>query len=617
MPALHASALVVVLPILPSMADWYVDLNAPGCATGNGSQAAPFCDINDALAVAASGDTIHIAPGTYVELLDLTSDVTLDGTNGAAVTIVDANAQGRVVYVRSGVTATIEGLTIRNGLLVDSVGSVLVEGGGILNEGTLSVRDSVVAHNELQATSQGRGAGIASRGDLTLVGSSVSDNDLRATTFSFGGLRGAGVSVEGTAEILSCEIADNTHWGHGLGGGIDVIPTSTLVLKNSTVSGNGFTSTGAGFGGGIAAFQAAGVRIERSTIRGNVGEYGGGIGASGGALTMLGSTVSNNESDWTSVYAYEVELLIRNSTISGDDLPGVPHETGLVTYAYYDADVTLENVTIFGNDFNGWDHTSVYPGYTLPTVRNSIIAGNGGTDASTDIESLGFNLIGRASPLSNWVNGVNGDLVGTFMNPVDPLLAPLADNGGPTETHALLPMSPAIDAGDPVTFEPTDQRGLPRPAGFADIGAFERDPGGPIPDCPPVANSTGAAGAIASSGTTSLAANDFVIEASSLPQSAFGFFLTSRDFGSVLPGNSVGRLCLSGAIGRFVGPGQILDSGAAGAFALPLDLGQHPTPTGLVPVQPGETWFFQAWHRDAVMGMPTSNFTAGMAATFR
>jgi hypothetical protein len=107
------------------------------------------------------------------------------------------------------------------------------------------------------------------------------------------------------------------------------------------------------------------------------------------------------------------------------------------------------------------------------------------------------------------------------------------------------------------------------------------------------------------------------LRASDLSLSSFGFFLTSRTQGFVMnPGGSAGNLCLAGAIGRYVGPGQIKNSGTSGAFELLLDLSATPTPTGLVQIQAGETWNFQAWHRDAVGGVATSNFTHGRSIGF-
>jgi len=102
-----------------------------------------------------------------------------------------------------------------------------------------------------------------------------------------------------------------------------------------------------------------------------------------------------------------------------------------------------------------------------------------------------------------------------------------------------------------------------------------------------------------------------------MPLNAFGFFLASRTQGAVnQPGGSQGVLCLGGAIGRYVGPGQIKNSGATGSFSLAIDNTRLPTPTGPVAGVVGETWNFQAWYRDAVGGTATSNFTNGLAVTW-
>lgn len=135
---------------------------------------------------------------------------------------------------------------------------------------------------------------------------------------------------------------------------------------------------------------------------------------------------------------------------------------------------------------------------------------------------------------------------------------------------------------------------------------------------PAVANSTGNPATIEASGSLSVAANDVTLTADDLPQSSFGFFLTSRTQGLVMnPGGSMGTLCLGGSIGRYVGPGQIKNSGAVGSYFLDLDLTQTPTPTGLVAIATGETWNFQSWYRDAVGGVATSNFTNGVSLTFQ
>lgn len=133
---------------------------------------------------------------------------------------------------------------------------------------------------------------------------------------------------------------------------------------------------------------------------------------------------------------------------------------------------------------------------------------------------------------------------------------------------------------------------------------------------PGAVNSTGGPGSIIGLGSPSVIANQLSLQASGLPAASFGFFLTSQAQALVsMPGGSQGDLCLGGAIGRFVGPGQILNSGAGGSFTLPVDLTQIPQPTGLVGGAVGEVWNFQAWHRDSVAGSATSNFTDGVEIT--
>ncbi len=130
---------------------------------------------------------------------------------------------------------------------------------------------------------------------------------------------------------------------------------------------------------------------------------------------------------------------------------------------------------------------------------------------------------------------------------------------------------------------------------------------------PTVPNSTGALSRLTAEGSTVVAENDLTLVASDLPLDVFGMFLTSREQGLVVgPGGSQGTLCLGGGIGRFNGPGQIKNSGSAGTFELTIDLNQLPTPSGFVAALPGETWNFQAWHRDWAGPVSTSNFTNGL-----
>ncbi len=135
--------------------------------------------------------------------------------------------------------------------------------------------------------------------------------------------------------------------------------------------------------------------------------------------------------------------------------------------------------------------------------------------------------------------------------------------------------------------------------------------------CVFVPNSTGQPGVIRADGTNAASANNVQLTAEQLPLNSFGFFLTSRTQGLVNnPGGSAGTLCLGGSIGRYVGPGQIKNSGTTGSFSLALNLASTPTPTGAVAVVPGDTWNYQAWFRDAVGGVATSNFTNGRTITY-
>ncbi|MEA5547676.1 formylglycine-generating enzyme family protein, partial [Limnoraphis robusta CCNP1324] len=113
-------------------------------------------------------------------------------------------------------------------------------------------------------------------------------------------------------------------------------------------------------------------------------------------------------------------------------------------------------------------------------------------------------------------------------------------------------------------------------------------------------------------------ANRLTLVAADLPANQFGLFFTGRTQGFVAnPGGSVGNLCMSGSIGRYQGPGQVLDSGAAGRIELAVDLALTPEGAGFVQVLAGETWNFQAWFRDfGAGGGATSNFSDALEVPF-
>jgi choice-of-anchor B domain-containing protein len=133
--------------------------------------------------------------------------------------------------------------------------------------------------------------------------------------------------------------------------------------------------------------------------------------------------------------------------------------------------------------------------------------------------------------------------------------------------------------------------------------------------CMANANSTGQVGTIVGSGSRVLSDNDVSLTATQLPTNSFGYFIVSSNQGFLAnPGGSSGNICLATPIGRYVD--QALSSGAAGELPLSVDVTQLPQPNGPIFIQAGSTWNFQCWHRDAVGGTPTSNFTEGYSITF-
>ncbi len=154
----------------------------------------------------------------------------------------------------------------------------------------------------------------------------------------------------------------------------------------------------------------------------------------------------------------------------------------------------------------------------------------------------------------------------------------------------------------------------------ASVSRFDNDvlPTVGVSYCSPaVPNSTGSPARLRVFGSNFTHLSEVTLLADALPAQSFGYFLTSANQIIVAnPGGSQGVLCVGGAIGRFVGAGQIQNAGASSQFRLRHDLTNHPTPTGAIQVQAGETWNFQAWYRDMVGGVATSNFSDAVSVPF-
>ncbi len=364
------------------------------CASG-----CDFATIQAALDDAGTtpGTIIAITDGVHTEQgITVDKDVVLVG-QAEGGTIVQANAEAgratdRVLFIASGATVTIGDVTIR-------YGNPAVQprtGGGILNQGTLTLVRCSVRNNEATA-----GAGIYSDGKLTLINSTVSDNTAgRAANPNRECTTGGGIkSLTGELTLIGSTVSGNTSRDNG--GGMFIACKSTLELINSTVSGN---DAAGGNGGGIYLK---------------------------GAARLTNSTIANNHASGTGGGVY----------VEGSG------ERGLI---------------------RGW-----------LDFENTIIADN------TDGREYCCDdcMLGDDSTLGINDNNFVGDGSCTPDYSGDALLGPLAENGGDTETHALLPGSPAIDAISAISCTlTTDQRGSFRPIELrsadtpCDIGAFELQP---------------------------------------------------------------------------------------------------------------------------------------------
>jgi hypothetical protein len=278
------------------------------------------------------------------------------------------------------------------------------------------------------------GGGIGNSGTLIVTDSAVSGNG------------GPGIGILGVCDsdsvvtVTNSTVSDNL--GGGIGGGFSWGGEIALTMTNSTVSGNG----GPGIGVGT-------VTMTNSTVSGN-----GGDGIAGGTMTVTNSTVSDNSGDGITGRP----TTVTNSTVSGNGGSGVLHTLG--------GPITVTNSTFSGNVA-----VAIFAPVSA-TLTNTIIDGDclivsAGASNGYNIESPG-NTCGFDPDGTDMVNVSADDLK----------LGELADNGGPTMTHALLPGSVAIDVipqaecvdadSEPLT---TDQRGFPRDS-MCDVGAFEVQP---------------------------------------------------------------------------------------------------------------------------------------------
>jgi hypothetical protein len=532
-PALLACVFLVLgLLVAPGVAaattyspNRFDDPIGPGAGT-NCTPPAPAngCSLRGAIAAAKAGDTIQLQAGTY-ELssagqLNITKQLTILGA-GPGATTIEAGTAGepsRVIEVKGGVGLTMSALTITGGEVIGADGAPGttagekggagegVVGAGIETNGPLTLTEVVVTGNKLVGGNGGAGAPGAANGGagggnggfadgagidsgaglVTLDRVAITDNVARPGAGGVGGA--AGNAGAGGAGGLG---------GSGGGGGINGGSGSSLVATDTLIAGN-VVETGAGGAGGVGGansgaggaggqgepsngggiFSNGSVKLTNVTIAGNLAAGGtGGVGGNGGGTVAevggSGGLALGGQGGAIALFA------------------GAAGQFASVTIAGNKAGVSVAGAGGAGSHGDpagvAGDQGSTEGGNVFLTnnatlsLRGSIIAGGEGEAGKENcvftgggvLTSLGHNLEDRHQCLTK---PAAGDLINTPAG-----LGPLAANGGPTETMALLPGSAAIDAGEAACIDAAgaplseDQRGDPRGTP-CDIGAFEVEP---------------------------------------------------------------------------------------------------------------------------------------------
>ncbi|HEV7669438.1 MAG TPA: IPTL-CTERM sorting domain-containing protein [Thermoanaerobaculia bacterium] len=440
---------------------------------------------------AAGPDEVAFAPGlsgtiTLTSGEIVISDPLIVHGPGIGLLTVSGNDLFRIFYVEKPAVAapidvTLSGMTLTRGMGIPEHSGLGREGGAVLANGeNLTILDSVISDSTSGVPQDPSPA--ACGGNVALVNpAEVSGLVLRivnslltgGTTQSVSGTAGGNLCVMAAKLILDRSTLTGGSAQLGSGGGLyglSLADDSSIVL--STISGN----QAGDFGGGIAtessfAGPMGDLTIESSTISGNTAFSGGGISNNETNVRIFDSTISGNQSNDTgggisNGFLGVGNLEMTNSTVSGN-------QSRLGGGIFSGPGLLLRLTTVSNNTatLRGGSLLADGPVGTVQ-VDHSILAN--GTPQDVDGGAAPLTLTANYSlieaPGTTIVAGAH-NLIG-----VDPLLGPLANNGGPTLTHRPLPGSPVLDAGNPAIPDPppTDQRGSARIVGPAvDLGSVE------------------------------------------------------------------------------------------------------------------------------------------------
>jgi uncharacterized repeat protein (TIGR01451 family) len=383
----------------------------------------------------------------------------------------------RIFTVSAGSDVTLRGFTVRDGFLAGG------NGAGIQNAGTLALENMFVGHNEIEGPTA-TGAGIENSGSMTIDDSLIFGNNIEASSFGFG----AGISSNGPLTITDSVLNANFNidvngsgsalaWGGGiLNGG-----SGTLNVVRSSITGNlalGTASTSANAqGAGIANLGGA-VTLSRSLLGDNatlatgatVAATGGGISSVGGSVTLRSSTVSGNQ---VAVGSPASSGSARGGAVGAVSSNPALTILGSTVTNNHAGDTPPAGTTRQGDNLGGAFALTLASSILADPVYSASCSIGGST-----ITDQGYNLDEDGSCIAS---PVATDLTG------DPGLGLLADNGGPTKTRAAANGSPVIDQGIATSSFSDDQRGVARPTDVpevadaaggdgSDIGAFEYEP---------------------------------------------------------------------------------------------------------------------------------------------